>query len=188
MGALALKFLALNASRSGEVRQMTWNEVGLTSGVWTIPASRMKAGKEHRIPLSNAAANLLNSIERNSKTDLVFYSSSLKPLSDMTLSATMKRMHKSDIDAGGKGYLDATNGGAAVPHGLRSTFRDWAAERGYERDMAELQLAHVVGSDVERAYRRSDMLERRRAMMDAWQRFLDGAEEQKIISMGRVQT
>jgi len=188
MGALALKFLALNASRSGEVRQMTWNEVDLTSGVWTIPASRMKAGKEHRIPLSNAAANLLNSIERNSKTDLVFYSSSLKPLSDMTLSATMKRMHKSDIDAGGKGYLDATNGGAAVPHGLRSTFRDWAAERGYERDMAELQLAHVVGSDAERAYRRSDMLERRRAMMDAWQRFLDGAEEQKIISMGRVQT
>lgn len=183
MGTQALKFLTLNASRSGEVRAMTWTEVDLQAGIWTIPASRMKAGKDHRVPLSDAATNLLDSIERHPKTDLVFYSTTLKPLSDMTLSATMKRLHKSDLGAGGKGYVDTISGGAAVPHGLRSTFRDWAAERGYERDMAELQLAHVVGSDVERAYRRSDMLERRRAMAEAWCSFLNGKEEPKIVSI-----
>lgn len=106
-------------------------------------------------------------------------------LSDMSISAVMRRMQEDEEKAGRVGYVDPRSGRAAVPHGLRSTFRDWCAERtDYPRDMAEIALAHTVGSEVERAYRRGDMVEKRRAMMDAWGRFLRGETGAKVISLG----
>lgn len=99
-------------------------------------------------------------------------------MSDMTISAVMRRMQAEEERAGRKGFLDPQSRSPAVPHGLRSTFRDWAAERtNYPREMAEIALAHTVGSDVERAYRRSDMIEKRREMMEDWARFVCGASE-----------
>ncbi|WP_420343511.1 tyrosine-type recombinase/integrase [Paenirhodobacter sp.] len=172
MGSRALEFLTLCASRSGEVRGATWDEIDLDNALWVIPASRMKMDREHRVPLTPAAVALLKALPRLQDNPLVFPAARGGQLSDMTLSATMKRMHESEVEAGRKGWLDSRNGRPAVPHGLRSTFRDWAAETGQARDMAEIALAHRVGSDVERAYRRSDMVERRRAMMADWAKFL----------------
>jgi integrase len=96
-------------------------------------------------------------------------------LSDMSISAVMRRMQDTEVKAGRAGYLDPSSKRPAVPHGLRSTFRQWTAERGYPRDMAEIALAHWIGSEVERAYQRSDMFERRLAMMSDWAAFLRGA-------------
>jgi len=180
MGAKALQFIMLNASRSGEVRGMTWNELEMesknstASATWIIPASRMKAQKEHRVALTSESVALLLSLPRVENCSLVFPSTKGKQLSDMTISATMRRMHAKDTKHGGEGFIDPQMKRPAVPHGLRSTFRDWAAEHGYDRDMAEMQLAHSVGSTTERAYRRTDMVERRRAMMQAWGRFVRG--------------
>lgn len=184
MGTRALQLLTLCGSRSGEIRGMTWSEVDLSGEpTWHIPGTRMKSGRAHKVPLTPAMVKLLEGLERHPKSDLVFYNSKGKPLSDMTLSATMKRLHAADLREGRSGFIDGQSGKPAVPHGLRSTFRDWAAERGYDRDMAELQLAHTVGSDVERAYRRSDMLDRRRKMLEAWERFLNGHDDDKVISI-----
>lgn len=178
--ARAVEFLALTAARSGEVRGMTWEEVDLKTGVWIVPAMRMKAGREHRVPLSQAALALLGSMAQAPEADPtdsgcpVFRAPRGGVLSDMSLSAVMRRMQKAETDAGRTGWVDRVSGRPAVPHGLRSTFRDWTAECGYPRDMAEMALAHDVGSAVERAYRRSDMLERRRTMMEDWAVFLGG--------------
>lgn len=181
-GAKALQFLTLTAARSGEVRGMTWNELEITTdpnsfittGNWTIPADRMKASREHRVPLPRAAIDLLLEIKPTESTEIVFASSKGGKLSDMTLSATMKRIHETSVSSNGAGFVDSINKRPAVPHGIRSTFRDWAAENGIDRDMAELQLAHSVGSSVERAYRRTDLVERRRNMMEQWVCFLQG--------------
>lgn len=177
----ALEFAALTATRSGEVRGMTWSEVDLESRIWTIPASRMKASKEHRVPLTADALALLKNMDRLEGSEFVFPAPRGGQLSDMALSAAMRRINaKRD-----GGYLDRQSGQPAVPHGLRSTFRDWAAERTeFPRDMAEIALAHTVGSEVERAYRRSDMVERRRQMMEAWARFLKGEEAAKVVRFG----
>jgi integrase len=194
MGARALEFLALTAARSGEVRGMAWGEVDLGRAVWTIPASRMKGGREHRIPLSSAAVGLLQVLPRFAKSDLVFVAFRGGQLSDMTLSATMRRMHETRLEADqasadalladdAGGWRDPRNRRPAVPHGLRSTFRQWAAERGFPRDMAEVALAHYIGNEVERAYQRSDMLERRRAMMQAWADFLCGDPIAKAVPL-----
>lgn len=154
-GAKALEFAILTAARSGEVRGATWNEIDLKAGAWIIPAERMKAGREHRVPLSAAAVDLLKTLPRVAGTDLVFPAPRGGQLSDMTLTAVLRRM-------------DAP----AVPHGFRSTFRDWAAERtNYPRDMAEMALAHAISDKVEAAYRRGDMFEKRRRMMDDWAAF-----------------
>jgi integrase len=176
IAARALAFAALTAARSGEVRGATWAELDLDAGLWTIPGARMKAGRDHRVPLCAEAVALLRALPRLDGSELVFPAARGAALSDMSLSAVMRRMHEAEIEAERPGWLDARSGRPAVPHGLRSTFRDWAAERGVERDLAEVALAHVVGSDVERAYRRSDMLERRRAVMAAWAAFLAGGE------------
>ena len=168
MGSRALEFLTLTAARSGEVRGATWEEIDLATGVWTIPAVRMKMDREHRIPLTTEALALLNALPRLGP--LVFPAPRGGEMSDMTLSATMKRMQAA---APAPGYVDRVSKRPAVPHGLRSTFRDWAAERTeYPSDMAETALAHKVGNAVEVAYRRGDMLEKRRDMMSAWQNFL----------------
>lgn len=177
-GARALEFLTLCASRSGEVRGATWDEIDLDAAMWTIPAARMKAGKEHRVPMSPAAVALLKSLPRNADAapgkDYIFAAARGGMLSDMTLSKVMRDMQDAAVAKGDAGWLDRASKRPAVPHGLRSTFRDWTAERGVDRDLAEIALAHTVGSEVERAYRRSDMLERRRALMADWAAFLNG--------------
>jgi integrase len=180
MGARALEFAALTAARSGEVRGAMWTEIDLPQMVWIIPARRMKAGREHRVPLTVDAAALLEALPRQGDNPLVFAAVRGGQLSDMTLSATMRRMHESAVaDAGGDakaGYVDPDSKRPAVPHGLRSSFRSWAGERGYQRELAEIALAHQVGNAVEQAYARSDLLERRRDMMVAWGDFLGGRE------------
>lgn len=173
MAANALAFLTLTAARSGEVRGAQWHEMNLERGIWTVPAERMKANREHRVPLSRAASDLLRTLPRMQDCPFVFPSPRNGEMSDMTISAVMRRMQNSEVDAGRVGFLDPRSRRAAVPHGLRSSFRDWAAERtNFPRDMAEIALAHHVGTEVERAYRRSDMLERRRAMMEEWAQFV----------------
>ena len=167
-GARALEFVVLTAARSGEVRGATWQEVDMAAKVWSIPASRMKAGKDHRVPLSDQALALLRGLPQGEPTDLVFTAPRGGQLSDMTLTAVLRRM-----------------GVDAVPHGFRSTFRDWAAERtSYPNELAEMALAHAVGDKVEAAYRRGDMLERRVKMMAEWAGFLSKPESTgKVVEM-----
>jgi integrase len=170
MAAKALEFAILTAARSGEVRGMTWAELDLEGGVWTIPAKRMKAEKEHRVPLSKPLVGILNAHPQQKGIDLVFPAPRGGVLSDMTLTAVTRRMQVE-----------------AVPHGFRSTFRDWAAERtNYPRDMAEMALAHSVGDKVEAAYRRGDMLQKRRQMMQAWADFCDlPAKSGDVVDINR---
>ena len=195
MAARALQFLTLTAARSGEVRGMTWAEIDFpakgaatsaTSATWTIPASRMKARRPHRVALTPEAVEILESLPRMDGTPYVFFAPRGGVLSDMSISAVMRRMQEAEVKAGRAGYVDPQNARPAVPHGLRSTFRQWAAEQGYPRDMAEIALAHFIGSDVERAYQRSDMLERRRDMMASWAAFLRGEAVQggNVVPMG----
>ncbi|MEW9921767.1 tyrosine-type recombinase/integrase [Marimonas sp. MJW-29] len=196
MAAEALRFLTLTAARSGEVRGATWDEFDLgdaaTSAttatrraVWTIPASRMKNGREHRVPLTTEAIELLHALPRLNASPYVFFAPNGGMLSDMSISAVMRRMQEAELKAGREGYLDPASKRPAVPHGLRSTFRQWAAERGYPRDMAEIALAHFIGSEVERAYQRSDMLDRRREMMADWAGFLHAKEkdDNKVVRL-----
>ena len=191
MAARALQFLAMTGARSGEVRGMTWDEIETYPsansansanpvGVWTVPASRMKNGREHRVPLTGEAVALLESLPRMEGSPYVFFAPRGGMLSDMSISAVMRRMQETEEKAGRPGYRDPRNKRPAVPHGLRSTFRQWAAEKGYPRDMAEIALAHFIGSDVERAYQRSDMLERRRTMMLDWSTFLNSQDDNDV--------
>lgn len=155
MGARGLEFAILTAARSGEVRGATWAEIDLEAKTWTIPASRMKAEKEHRVPLSPAAVALLKALPRMHGCEFVFPSTRGRMLSDMTLSAVTRRM---EVDA--------------VPHGFRSTFRDWCAERtNYPREVAEQALAHTISNAVEAAYRRTDLFDKRRRLMQEWAKF-----------------
>lgn len=175
ISARALEFLTLCASRSGEVRGATWSEFDLDEALWTIPGDRMKMKDEHRVPLSPEAVALLKALPRLDRNPLVFPAARGGMLSDMSLSAVMKRMHKAETDAGRTGWLDRKSKRPAVPHGLRSTFRDWAAEKtNHRRELAEAALAHKVGDAVEQAYQRGDMLEKRRLMMADWVKFLQG--------------
>lgn len=174
MGARALEFAALTATRSQEVRGARWDEIDLEAGLWIIPAVRMKMEREHRVPLTADALALLKALPRFVDNPLVFPAPRGGALSDMTLSAAMKRLHQADVDAGGSGFIDQVSKRPAVPHGLRSTFRDWVAERTqYPGDMAEMALAHRIAKAQEASYRRGDMVEKRRAMMAAWAEFLN---------------
>lgn len=164
MGARCLEFVTLTAVRSGEARGALWAELDLDRKVWTVPGTRTKTGKEHRVPLSTQAVALLNSMPRLESTDLVFPSpQSNSKLSDMTLLSVMKRMKAE-----------------GVPHGMRATFRMWAGERtNFPREVAEAALAHTLKDKVEAAYMRSDLLEVRSRLMQQWADFLDNppAEE-----------
>jgi integrase len=174
MATRALEFLTMTAARSGEVRGATWAEIDTDAALWTIPADRMKASKEHRVPLTPDAVALLKALPRMAGGEFVFPAARGGMLSDMSLSACMKRMN----EAKPGGYLDPRSGRPAVPHGMRSAFRDWVSEHtDYPRDMAEISLAHTVGSEVERAYRRGDQMEKRRAMMADWGKFLKNGIE-----------
>lgn len=176
-GARALEFAALCAARSQEVRGATWDEVDLDKAMWVIPAARMKMKREHRVPLPPVAVALLAALPRLEGNPLVFPAARGGMLSDMTLSATMRRIHDADVADGGAGFIDRASKAPAVPHGLRSTFRDWVAERTtFPGEMAEVALAHRITNVVEAAYRRGDMVERRRAMMVSWSDFLEGVE------------
>lgn len=158
VGARALEFAILTAARSGEVRGATWKEIDLNARLWTISAERMKAAREHRAPLSDAAVAVLKAMPPGRPDSYVFRATHGGRLSDMTISAVLRRL---DVDA--------------VPHGFRSTFRDWVAERtAYPNEVAEMALAHAVGNKVEAAYRRGDLFEKRLAMMNDWGRFCAG--------------
>ncbi len=164
-GARCLEFAILTAARSGEARGATWGEIDLEKGIWTIPAERMKMKKEHRVPLSKSALELLEAIPRT-ESPFVFPSSKGGMLSDMTLSALMKRM---DVDA--------------VPHGFRSTFRDWAAETtAYPREVAEQALAHGLKDKVEAAYQRGDLFEKRKRMMQDWAVYCGSTSKKAVVT------
>jgi len=185
-GARALEFLTLTATRSQEIRGALWDEVDLDKALWIIPAARMKMERELRIPLSVEALALLQALPRLQGNPLVFPAARGGQLSDMTLSAAMKRMHQSDVATGGAGFVDRASKRPAVPHGLRSTFRDWVAERtSYPGEMAEVALAHRISNAVEAAYRRGDMIEKRRKMMGDWARFMAGVERSgNVVRIG----
>ena len=149
-----MELAILTASRSGEARGAVWSEIDLLKKIWTIPAKRMKSGKEHRVPLSKEAVILLKAMARQSVNEYVFPGvREQKPLSDASLSKALK----------------SAGAGACTVHGFRSTFRDWATEVAHApREVAEAALAHAVGDTVERSYARSDALERRRDLMQKW--------------------
>lgn len=185
MSSSALQFLMLTAVRSANVRQMTWQEVDLPRAMWTIPGDqvgeddgqRMKSGREHRVPLSPEAVDLLKSLPKSSESQHCFWAPRGGALSDMALSMMMRRM----------AYKDRY-GRVCVPHGLRSTFKDWASERtNYPNQVSEMALAHAIGDDVEAAYRRGDLFEKRRRMMDEWAKFCDVIEPEmgQVVPIGR---
>lgn len=170
IAARALEVLILTAARSGEVRGMLWDELDLEAAVWTVPADRMKMGKEHRVPLSDRVLEVLRALPRIADCPLVFPAPRVGTLSDMSLTAVIRRMEVN-----------------ATAHGFRSTFRDWAAEQtNYAREVAESALAHTIGNQVEAAYRRGDLLEKRRRMMEDWAKFCDTVKKPgAVIPMRR---
>ncbi|MGB0798096.1 MAG: tyrosine-type recombinase/integrase [Planktomarina sp.] len=161
MAAKALMFTCLTGSRTSEVLRMRWAEVDLEAGVWTVPADRMKMDAEHRVPLTDAMLAIIEPLQAL-KSEMVFEGQKRhQPLSNMSMLMLLRRMKVESVTV----------------HGFRSTFRDWASEvANAPREVAEMSLAHRVGSDVERAYARSDLLDRRRVLMDHWSQFV-GSEE-----------
>jgi integrase len=157
LAARAVEFAILTACRSGEVRGATWDEFDISSATWTIPAGRMKAGREHRVPLSQPALLILGALSRDS--EFVFHGRDVgTPLSDMSLTAVLRRMGRQDITV----------------HGFRSTFRDWCAEalsNSFPREVCEHALAHSLPDKVEAAYRRGDLFDKRVLLMQAWADF-----------------
>ena len=167
IGARALEFCILVAGRTGEIIGATWPEVDFDAKVWTIPGSRMKAGKDHKVPLSPRAIEILREMEKLSGAYIFPGLKKDRPLSNMALLATLKRMKRDDL----------------TTHGFRSTFRDWAAERtNYPREVAEMALAHAIGDKVEAAYRRGDLFEKRRRLMQEWAKFCDRPSAKGSIS------
>jgi integrase len=167
----ALRFAILTAARTGEVRGMCWREVDLNAKVWFVPGDRMKAGKLHRVALSSAALAVLTEVRPLMKRpdDLVFPSRrQRKALSEIALSEVVRRMNEGGDEGAAPKWHDA-EGRAVVPHGFRSSFRDWAGETRPEgREVVEAALAHSIKDKAEAAYARSDLLEKRRPLMDAW--------------------
>jgi integrase len=156
VGPLAFQFAILTATRTSEAIEARWDEIDLVDQSWTIPADRMKAGRIHRVPLSAAALAVLKKA-RGLDPIFVFPGHKHgKPISSMAFLMTLRRMGRTDV----------------TPHGFRSTFRDWAAERtDFQNEVAEAALAHVVSNQAEAAYRRGDLFEKRRALMEAWGKF-----------------
>ena len=154
---LAIEFLTLTVARSGEVREATWDEIDLESATWTVPGERMKSGREHLVLLSRRASAVLDAAQEfDDGSGYVFPSTTGKALSDNTLSKLFRQLNLS-----------------GTPHGMRSTFRDWAAEKSdAPREIAEMCLAHVEGSAAELAYRRTDYFDRRRELMENWAEFV----------------
>ncbi|MGZ4998328.1 MAG: tyrosine-type recombinase/integrase [Methylobacter sp.] len=155
MAAKCLEFTILTASRTGETIGATWDEIDLAAKTWTIPADRMKASREHRVPLSRPTLNILNEMAAVRLNNYVFPGNK-KGLSNMAMLAVLKRMDRADITV----------------HGFRSSFRDWAAETtAYPGEEVEMALAHAIKNQVEAAYRRGDMLDKRSKLMADWARY-----------------
>jgi integrase len=169
MASLALEFLILTSARSGEVLGARWPEIDFEAKVWTIPASRMKATREHRVPLSGRAAAILTRLDKAKTGEFVFFGQRPgTPLSTMALEMVLRRMKAE---------------GTTV-HGFRSAFRDWAGnETHYPRELAEAALAHVIGDKSEQAYWRSDALEKRRALMEAWAAYCEPKDASNVIDL-----
>jgi integrase len=167
IAARALEFLILTATRTGEVIGARWDEIDLREKIWIVPAARMKAGREHRVPLSAATVAILEEMKKIREGEFVFPGGKKgRPLSNMAMLAVLKRIGRSDLTA----------------HGFRSSFRDWAAERThFPGEVAEMALAHTVGDKVEAAYRRGDLFQKRRQLMEAWARFCKTARPQAEV-------
>lgn len=172
IAARALEFAIFTAGRTGEVTGALWKEIDMDAAVWVIPGARMKAGREHRVPLSAPAMAVLRKLEAVRRGDLVFPGSKEgKPLSDMAMSMVLRRMGRAGITV----------------HGMRSSFRNWAARcTSYPREICELSLAHTVGTAVERSYMRDDLLERRRPLMEDWARHCETVKPAgEVVSLKR---
>jgi integrase len=169
LSARALEFLILTGTRSSEGRGALWSEIHLNARLWVLPPERMKAAKEHRVPLSDAAMSVLEPLSELRTGDNVFPNISGKGcISETALRKLMSRMEA----------------GALTMHGFRSAFRDWAGEKTpFPRDVAEMAIAHVVGDQTERAYRRGDALEKRRELMQAWADFCSGKSTGKVVRL-----
>jgi len=165
----ALEFAILTATRSAEVYGARWSEIDMDAKVWAVPADRMKAGKEHRVPLSAPAMAILVKLAEGKASDIVFESPRGKrPLSHIAMAKVIERM----------GVENAT------PHGFRSSFRDWAGnETSFPREVAEAALAHTVGDKAEQAYRRGDALEKRRALMEAWGSYCEPKAATNVVRL-----
>ena len=169
---LCFRFLVLTAARSGEVRGAVWSEIDYDAREWRIPGARMKSGTEHRVPLSQAALTALEQAQTLDDGSGVVFPSPMrrgKPLSDMSLTKVLRDNRLAD---------------RATVHGFRSSFRDWCAETGKPRELAEAALAHTVGG-VEGAYFRSDLLAKRRRLMDQWAAFVTDSDTQKVVPLVR---
>jgi integrase len=157
MASRCLALLILTVARSSEARGCRWSDIDLNQGLWMIPAARMKSAREHRVPLSEPAVDTLIELAKVRTGDLVFFGHARgRSVADTTINALLRRLGHHEITV----------------HGFRSCFRDWAADTGKQGDLAEAALAHVVGNAVARAYQRSDLLEARRSLMQAWADFL----------------
>lgn len=172
--AMALELCILTAARSGEILGMKWSEVDLVRKIWIVPAERMKAGREHRVPLSPRAVAILRQLEELQAGDLVFPGQARgKSLSNMAMEMVLRRMKIDD----------------ATVHGFRSSFRDWAGNvSSFPREVTETALAHVIGDKAEQAYRRSDALEKRRMLMDAWANYCEVRASGNVVPLGREQS
>ncbi|PIE10262.1 MAG: integrase [Rhodobacterales bacterium] len=157
--AIALQFTILTAARTSETLGAVWSEIDLEARTWSIPALRMKANKAHTVPLCDGAMALLTRLHNTRRCDLIFEGQKAgKPLSNMTMASVLKRMGRTGITV----------------HGFRSTFRDWCGDNSVDREIAELSLAHAIGNAVEQSYSRSDLLSRRREVMEQWGRYVKG--------------
>ena len=172
IGAMALAFLILTAARTGEAIGARWSEIDLAAKVWTVPSARMKAGREHRVPLSTSTLAILEKLAEAKPGDFVFPGQRLDhPLSSMALEMVLRRMNVRHVTV----------------HGFRSAFRDWAGDcTGFPRELAEAALAHVAGDATERAYRRGDALEKRRELMEAWARYLEASASPIVLPFARA--
>ena len=173
VGARAFEFTILTAARTGEVIGATWSEMNIAEQLWVVPAERMKSGKEHRVPLSVAALAILEQMQAIRQGNFVFLGGKAhRPLSNMAMMMTLRRMGRGDLTV----------------HGFRSSFRDWAAERtDFPSEVAEMALAHAVSSKVEAAYRRGDLFQKRRQLMDTWSRFCTVSAPAAVASIAAAQ-
>lgn len=185
-GAQALQLTMLTALRTSEVLAAHWAEFDLNTNVWTVPAARMKAGKEHRVPLSAAALELLAKIPRVESGLLFEGRTAGKPASNMAMLMKVRRMDEAKHKKDSIGWRDQ-KGQVITPHGFRSTFRDWAAENTpFENIVVEQALAHSIGSAVEAAYRRGDLLERRRELMEAWSSYVTRPAASNVVQLKKT--
>jgi integrase len=161
----ALEFAVLTAARTGEVLGAKWSEIDLQTKMWTVPGDRMKGGREHRLPLSDAAVVVLKRMLKVRENDYFFPGDRRATLSNMVLPKLLQRMGRDDLTV----------------HGFRSTFRDWAAEcTTFSNEVVEMALAHAIGNKVEAAYRRGDLFEKRRKLMDAWAAYCEQSTGQVV--------